>query len=504
MRIPLDPHSRTPLHHQVEEYLRQAINSGSLTAGTRLPATRQLAADLGVSRATIEAAYADLRADGLIASRMGSGNYVLAPAKLKLGRRVPNADGPTDTLEWSAWQRSLREAAAESQPMASGPPAGSPAADFIDLAAGTGDPALFPVDDFRRVLHNVMRRDGGRAVDYGDYRGYAPLRRTIAGLLSASSGMVADPDEILITAGSQQAIALATGTLTVPGDTVITESPTYARALELFRALGLRIVGVPVDGQGMDVDALERLLADLAAAGVQPKLVYTMPNFHNPTGACLSPERRGRLLALAIEHNLAVLEDDYAGDLRYDGRSQPALAAIDPGGMVLHTSTFAKMLMPGLRVGFLHAAGPVYDLLLRRKAATDLATSNLMQRAVEAYVSVGRYGEHLQRSRRLYRRRRDAMLTAIRTHLPSEALVSPPLGGLFLWVRLPGGLTAGGLLPVAAAHGVGFAAGDGFCPDPRDGEGYVRLNFAAHPPERVTEGVRRLGLAIEDLRCQSL
>ncbi|MDP2871701.1 MAG: PLP-dependent aminotransferase family protein, partial [Bacillota bacterium] len=405
MRIVLNRESGVPLYRQIETYLRQAIGSGGLPPGARLPATRELARDLGVNRITVETAYAELRADGLISSRMGSGSYVLPPFRL-----VPT---PQDTprLEWPAWQRELpeRDWSFTTSGMRAALLAGrhpSP----IDLSSGVGDHRLFPADDFRKVIQTVMRRDGAEAMEYGEQTGYAPLRRTFSDLL-VSQGLYARPDSILITGGSQQSMALVALLLTSPGDTVIVERPTYSGALHLFRMLGLKVVAVPVDERGMQVEVLGEMLAATGAGTVadgaaKPKLIYTMPTFHNPTGATMSGARRAQLVDLAGRHGIPILEDDYAGDLRYEGRAHPSLKAIDPGGRVIYTGTFSKLLMPGLRIGFLVAEGPVYRHLAGLKQAHDLATANLFQRALEAYLTVGLYQEHLERSRRTYRKRR--------------------------------------------------------------------------------------------------
>jgi GntR family transcriptional regulator/MocR family aminotransferase len=203
------------------------------------------------------------------------------------------------------------------------------------------------------------------------------LRATIAQVM-ASQGLQTSPDDLLITSGSQQAIALVCQVLLRPGDCVLVEAPTYAGGLDLFRGLGLKVVGVPMDAEGLRMGALETALQQHHA-----RLIYTIPNFHNPTGVCMSVARRRELLSLAARYNAAILEDDYVGDLRYEGRALPALKSLDPGGQIIYVSTFSKMLMPGLRVGFLSADGPVLAGLARLKRATDLATSSLVQRALE-------------------------------------------------------------------------------------------------------------------------
>jgi GntR family transcriptional regulator/MocR family aminotransferase len=490
MRIPLDRQNSIPLYQQIETYLRQGILSGSLAADTRLPASRQLARDLGVNRITVENAYAELETEGLIHSKMGSGTYVLPPNPLlALSKEGPNAP-------WPLWQQSVdiqdritknKALDAKLKKVISHPHP-------INFESGIGDAHLFPAEDFRKVLQTVMRRDGIATLDYGEPNGHAPLRETITHIL-ASQGLHTRSENVLITAGSQQALSLISQLLLKPGDVILVESPTYSGALDLFRSLDFKVVGTPVDGQGMQVEMLEKLLQQH-----HPKLIYTIPNFHNPTGTCLSGPRRRELIVLADRYNVPILEDDFVGDLRYEGRTQPALKALDPGGRVIYINTFSKILMPGLRVGFLVAEGPIYDALVNFKRVNDLATSTLVQRALEAYVTVGRYQSHLRRSCQIFRKRRDAMLSAIDRHLPAEVHLDPPQGGLFLWLQLPKDLSSERLLPFALEEGVVFAPGNQFFPDQTGGRSWLRLNFVAQAPDQINEGIKRLGKAIKGLR----
>jgi GntR family transcriptional regulator/MocR family aminotransferase len=211
----------------------------------------------------------------------------------------------------------------------------------------------------------------------------------------------------------------------------------------------------------------------------------------------LSSSRRRDLLVLADRYNVPILEDDFVGDLRYEGRAQPSLKSLDPGGRVIYANTFSKMLMPGLRVGFLLVEGPVYERLVEFKRVQDLATSTLIQRALEAYVTVGRYQAHLRRSCQIFRKRRDAMIGAIQRSLPAGVHFDAPHGGLFLWVRLPDKLSASDLLPLARQEGVDFMPGDRFFPDGDRGRDWMRLNFVLQSPEDIEEGIKRLGRAIE-------
>jgi GntR family transcriptional regulator / MocR family aminotransferase len=483
MRIPIDRQQATPLYQQIETFLRQSIVSGMLAPATRLPAARQVAHDLGISRITVENAYAALESDGLVERRAGSGTYVLAPETLP-------ARGEGGSQAWPLWQHDALHRAALAQ--ADAPLSRMPLARHPNPIAftGFGDPRRFPVDEFYRAFKDVMRRDGIAALEWDDRHGYGPLRATIAHVL-ASQGVQAQADSVLITSGSQQALMLVAQILLKPGDVVLVESPTYDLALELFRAQHLKLIGCPTDPAGMRVEQLEPLLQQH-----HPKLIYTIPSFQNPTGACLSLPRRRQLIALADRYNIPILEDDFVGDLRYEGRVQPALKALDPGGRVIYIGTFSKMIMPGLRVGFLVADGPIYDLLAQLKRVHDLMTSTLTQRALEIYVTVGRYQAHIRRSCQVYRRRRDAMMQAIGRELPAGVQAVSPQGGLFVWLRLPEGMSAVQLQPVASEEGVEYAPGPRFFPQPDEGEGYLRLNFATQTPEDIDEGMRRLARAM--------
>ncbi len=491
MRIPLDRGNEIPLYQQISSYLREAILSGNLTADTRLPACRQLAHDLGINRTTVENAYAELEADGLVFSRMGSGTYVLPQHSIPVITKT-NLETP-----WPLWQQSVQDRNIVSSSdlvdevlHASGHP------HPISFASGVSDSRQFPVDEFRKVIQAVMKRDQIATLEYGEKSGYAPLREGIARIL-ASQGLQTHPENILITAGSQQAIFLISQVLLKPNDTVLVEEPTYSGALDLFRTLGFQITGIPMDGQGMQVEKLEKLLQQY-----HPKLIYTVPNFHNPTGTCLSSIRRRELIVLADKYNVPIIEDDFVGDLRYEGHAQPSLKALDPGGQVIYISTFSKMLMPGLRVGFIVADGPVYESLLNFKRLSDLATPTLIQRALDVYVTVGRYQAYLHRSSQVFRKRRDAMLESIDRYLPSGVSFDAPKGGLFIWLRLPESILADKLLPVACREGVSFAPGNFFFTDGTSGKEWIRLNFASQPVEDIEEGIRRLGKAFRRMRTK--
>lgn len=489
MRISIDRQSEIPLYQQIGTYLRDAILSGSLTADTRLPACRQLANDLGVNRTTVENAYSMLEADGLVFSRMGSGTYVL-PQNLAISKHNTEISLPLWQQSFQSRDVASRADVVDEMLQAAGHPRP------ISFAGGISDTRQFPSEEFRKILQSVMRRDQIAALEYGESNGYAPLREGITHIL-ASQGLQTRPDSVLITAGSQQAIFLVSQVLLKPNDIILVENPTYSVAIDLFHALGFQIIGIPVDRQGMQVEKLEKLLQQH-----HPKLIYTIPNFHNPTGTCLSSARRRQLIVLAERYNVPILEDDFVGDLRYEGHAQPSLKALDPGGQVIYVGTFSKMLMPGLRVGFIVADGPIYDQLLNFKRLSDLATSTLIQRALDAYVTVGRYQTYLHRSSQAFRKRRDAMLSAIKRYLPSSVSYDVPTGGLFIWLRLPETILADELLPLACKEGVSFVPGNFFFIGGASGKEWIRLNFASQPVEDVEEGIKRLGKAIRQIKVR--
>jgi GntR family transcriptional regulator/MocR family aminotransferase len=485
MRIPLQQSGDMPLYRQIETYLRRQILDGVLAPETKLPASRQLAQELGVSRITVNNAYAILESEGLIYSKGGSGVYVLARTT------QPAEPGAIPPDSWPRWQQAIAQKVELPYEVLHASPRPANRHPKPIRFTGVGDPREYPIKDLMRAMHDVLQRNGASALEYGGLdKGYAPLRTTITHVL-ASQGITVHPDQVLITAGSQQGLALVCQLLLKAGDTVLVENPTYNLALELFRTLGLNIVGAPVDQEGMCVEAIEPILQQH-----QPRLIYTIPNFQNPTGVCMSGERRRALASLADHYHVPILEDDFVGDLRYEGRVQPALKTLALEGRVIYLGTFSKMLMPGLRIGFLVAEGPVFQRLAALKRVCDLTTPPLMQRALESYVNVGQYHRYVQRSCRLYRQRRDAVLAAIKRHLPSTVQVEPPQGGLFVWVRLPDGVSSVALLPLAAEAGVEYAPGVRFFVEPAQGEPYLRLNFATLTPVEIEEGIRRLAAAL--------
>lgn len=488
MRIPLDKNSSEPLYRQIELFLAEQIEGGALAADTRLPSSRQLADLLGVSRIVIANAYAELESLGFVYSRRGSGTFV-AP----LYTHPPEVQKDfISAQDWPLWQQELYTNTWSVGHQELDRLLGTAKRhDTISFAQRTNnrDP-LWPVEDFRKVFNKVMRQaESVMALGLNNFAGHRPLREAIAQLLN-TEGIPARVDDVLITSGSQQALSLVARVLLKPGDLVLVESPTYNVAIDLFRSMDVRLLGIPVDEQGMQVDKIEKLVQS-----TPPRLIYTIPTFHDPTGTCMSGSRRRYLLSLADQYNIPILEDDYIGSVRFEGRAEPALKALDPGGRVIYIGTFSKILMPSLRLGFLVASGPIFERLSAAKYVTDLSTSSLVQRVLAEYLTVGRYHAHIRRITQSYRERRDRMVSALERYLPEETRWLTPKGGATLWLQLPHDLSADDLFPYAAEEGVTFVPGSFFYPGQRP-QSNLPLNFAINSPDAIEEGVKRLGRAL--------
>ncbi len=373
--------------------------------------------------------------------------------------------------------------------------------DVISFAGGLPAPDLFPIADLRAAFDAALREGGGNAVQYGPTEGYAPLRAYLATRL-ARRGIVAEPDDILITTGSQQGLDLLGKVLLSPRATVLVEEPSYVGALQAFAAYGPRVVSAPMDDEGLRVDRAATTLAtmghDPAGHGGLVAILYTIPTFQNPSGLTMSVRRREALIELCAAHRLPLVEDDPYGELRYEGADLPPLRARPGGEETIYLGTFSKILAPGLRLGWVAALRPLMARLVLAKQGADLHTDTLTQRAVLHYCLHADMDGHIARLRQVYRERRDAMLAALALYFPAEARWTRPEGGLFIWVTLPEGIDTRALLAVALERGVAFVPGSAFHVAGAGGHGEqggrsLRLNFSHADPDRIDAGLRRLG-----------
>jgi GntR family transcriptional regulator/MocR family aminotransferase len=481
MIIPIERRGPRPVFRQIVDHLRRNIESGRLPAGTKLRPIRLLASELGVNRETVADAYRELETLGLTQSGVGRGTFVLGVA-------APGSSGATGSLEATAPE------ARPFVPVLSRAAEATLALPAIDYGAEARavrfervvpDPSLYPVDDFRKACTHVLRHGGRALLDYGDPRGHEGLRRLLVERLTAV-GIEADPDAIVLTAGSTQALTLVTRVFCDPGDAVVVEEPTYAGACAAFAALGVRPVAVPVRERGLDLDALDTLLARGRA-----RLLYTMPSFHNPTGITTTLEHRRRLLEIAARHGVAVLEDDFEKDMRARGRPVPPLKALDRAGQVIYVGTFSKTLFPGVRIGWIVGPPRIAEAALVLKRATDLASSIPLQAAVAHFCHTGAYDRHLRRVAKELARRLDRASSALEAHLPEGSTFTRPEGGFAIWVTLPADVDTMALLPDAKRAGVVYSPGAIFYTDGRRSSS-LRLSIGQAGTEDIESGVRAL------------
>ena len=471
MQLALERHGSHPLYMQVVTQIQERIRSGALPIGTRLPPIRQLANELGLTRLTVHSAYSELQAGGWIESFVGRGSYV---SQRPLPQRAPVASllaPPLLREEPGDFGELLRLAAAP---------------DMISFAQAAPAYETFPIKQFNRAMQQVLAEADPALYGYGATQGDARLREQLA-LLLLDRGIQAPPENILVVSGAQQGIDIVLRALVPPGETVLVEEPTYLGMVERMQAYGPNLVGIPMDDEGIRLDALEAALI-----AHQPRLLYTIPAYHNPTGICMSPARQAAVLELAQRYRVPILEDDIYGLLSYDNPPPSCLKAIDRGGIVVYLSSFSKVLLPGLRLGLLTATPPVLQALVAAKRLTDLHAPPLTQRALAEYLERGHFSVHVHSIRSVYRERRDVMVRQLQRSFPRECTWRVPGGGFCVWVTLPPSIRVADVYAQAVERGVVFAPGPLFSADPHAPNG-LRLCFAARTPAQIVRGITILG-----------
>ncbi|HEX8457410.1 MAG TPA: PLP-dependent aminotransferase family protein [Pyrinomonadaceae bacterium] len=462
------------LYVQLVETLESAIEREELTAGTRLPSERALAEQLKLSRTTVVNAYRELEARGLLRSHVGRGTFVCA--------RPERTDAPF------AWRGKVSAFAQQS--------AGDPSlrnlhldtmnSRLISFAAGIPAIECFPLADYRRLLEQVLKEQSDAVLGLGPTEGQLPLRRAIAARGRTRA------ERVLVLSGSQQGLDLIARCLIDAGDTVVLDRPGYVGAIQTFRAAGAKLVGW--DTVRADLDELEDLFLRY-----RPKLLYTNPTFQNPTGRVFNLRERRDLLRLAVRYRIPVVEDDPYRETYLEAANAPppSLYELDEHNIVIHHSTFSKVLAPGLRLGWLAASEYVVDQLALIKQRENLFTEGLSQLVVAELMQSGLYDEHLARLRREHARRRDRMSDALARHVPARLLTcARPKGGLYFWCRLSHKLKARQLLRQATEAGVVFANGEIFYSD-EAGAHELRLCFASQSGDKIEEGIKRLAACLK-------
>ncbi len=483
--IPVDRAADPPLRDQVYTGVRAAILDGRLPPGTRLASTRELARQLGLSRFTVDDAYARLASEGYTEGRRGSGTYVgdydirpNPPASTSLHAAVRTSDR---LRPLSSWGERLPVTPLDSEFPAE-----------IPFDFNTGTPALdsFPSAIWQRLQAREARERSRDRYDYGPSLGLPSLRKVIADYLARARGVRCAPDQVVITSGTRQSVDLLTRLLVDPGDRVLVEDPGYPATRLTLSVSGAELVPVPVDEDGLRVDCLPR-------QGRPAKVVCVTPSHQYPTGGVLSLWRRLELLRWAEETGTLIVEDDYDSELRYGARPVPALAALawerEEPGSVVYLGTFSKILFPALRLGYVVLPPDLVEPFATAKSVTNRHAPTLIQATVAAFMAEGHFERHLARTRHLYANRRAALLDSLGTFLPGVAERHPNAtsAGLHFLVRFDVDLTEDQLVRRAAAHGIHLdgASACFFTPPARP---HVQLGYASMPEHQIREGIRRL------------
>lgn len=489
--LSIDPARGEPVYQQIATQLIDEIERGDLGPGARLPAIRKLASRLGLHRDTVALAYEHLANAGWVEARVGAGTFVSfspraggakASASTSPSTRGSNStDEPTREVELVLAPQVERLIVLDNTR-----PRYATGDDVVALHRLIPDPRFYPVEEFRECIDAAIREEGPALFSYASPEGDPRLRRAMAGLFQAH-GITRSADELVLCHGASQGISLVLRLFAQSGDQIAVEVPTYANVLSAFAGLGLTAAPVPMDADGAEPEALDRLLAK-----PEVKAFYTIPSFHNPLGTTTPLHRRREILEIAARHGVPVIEDGFELDLQFQGEVIPPLAALDEWDIVVLLGSFSKSLFPGVRVGSISARGRALEGLAALKHATDLSDALPLQAGLTRFVESGAYDRHLTRMRKLLRKRHAAMNAALEAHMPEGTTWTRPDGGYQLWVELPHEVDTRDLLPDAAREGVLFSPGALFMPDARPSRG-MRLTVACADEEEIERGVAALG-----------
>lgn len=487
-KIEIDRKSRIPLHIQIKTQIQEMIFKNLLHEEKKLPPTRKLAQNLKVNRSTVISAYNELLSESLVESHVGRGTFV--------SRRnlIEKKYFPIEPLHWPRYFAASSEIIRssiirETMPLFS-------QEEVISFAGGVPATELYPINNIKKIIHRLLERKGGEIFQLTHSEGYYPLRKMLANWMSLD-GKSTNINEILIVSGSIQGLYLIAKKFLDPKDLVIVENPTFLGALQIFKSVGARIIGVPGDEMGMRIDILENILTR-----EKPKFIYILPTFQNPSGTVLSLERRNKLLDLAYKYQVPIIEDDPYSKLYYEKMPPPSLKSLDRNNNVIYLSTFSKILFPGLRIGWLAGPKEVIERLTQSKHIIDINTNSIGQIVIYEFCKEGFLEKYLLQIQKAYAHKRDIMISALEKYCSSHMIWNKPGGGFYLWCKLNNGLSSIELLRDAFNEKVAFIVGKAFSPNGNK-EDCLRLNFSYQNEELIEEGIQRLRKALRKLKKRS-
>lgn len=367
--------------------------------------------------------------------------------------------------------------------------------EIISFAGGLPNPKSFPLDDLESIVSTVLQHHGSTALQYGTTQGLTELREAIAER-SYKDGIDAHPDNVVITSGSQQALDTVGKIFLNPGDIALLGRPTYLGGINAFRSYEANLVGIPLDQDGMIIDALEEKIKELQKDEIVPKFIYVVPTFQNPAGVIMPEERRKKLIDLANEYDLVIIEDDPYSKLRFDVPPIKPIKAFDDLGRVIYMSTFSKILSPGFRLAWTIASEELTRKMIICKQALDLCTNTFTQFIANEFMRSGSLDLHIMKICEMYKPKRDIMMDAMGNYFPEGCICNNPKGGMFAWVTLPKGIDTEIMFLDALKEKVAYVHGKAFCVDGSGGRS-MRLNFSYSSNDQIGEGMKRLGAVIE-------
>ncbi len=465
----------TPLYIQLSNNIRTLIEDNTIE-NEKLPSIRALSKHLGVNNVTVVNAYKLLEQEGYVYSVKGSGTYI---KKNTYSENLPFVEeGDLELMLSGILPISI---------------------DSINFASMSPTADLFPIEEFKQALVQVLDRDKGLAFLYPEITGYRPLKQSISKFLMDNYSTYVNEDQILITSGGQQGLDIISKTLISPGDCILVENPTYSGAIAVFQSRAAKIVGIPMEEDGIEISQLESYIKRY-----NPKFIYIMTNYQSPTTYSYSKAKKEKLLKLAREYDFYIIEDDFLTDLSFNTESNKPLKSMDSMDKVIFIKSFSKIFMPGVRIGFITLPNNLFKSIIRAKHTTDISSSGFLQRAFDLYLRAGYWKSHIDNTKKVYEERYLLMLEHLERLKPLGIQYLPPNGGLSLWIKLPKNIDAIELYKEAINYNLAIVPGKVFYIDDSINTNYIRLSFGSVNKEEIIKGISILeGILTKSMRDSS-